>query len=868
MTPRDTLLLFDVHSLMNRAFYGIIGRRRLTAPDGTPTGALYAFLNMILKYKDDLSPTHIISAMDSPGDTFRHEQYSDYQAGRGPFPEDLSIQIPIARELLESLGFQPVALPRYEADDLIGTFAKKGEEEGMQVYIVTGDRDILQLISEHISVVLLTTRKTGSTSEIITASDMKEQFGVDPSQWLDVKALMGDASDNIPGVKGIGEKTALRLIKEYGSLDAVYEKLDEQKGALKKNLEAGKESAYLSRELSEIHKEVPYEAIERKIAGRQLDHYDEASLSTLLTSLGFRSYLERLNIEKTADEELPAMLENAESLSHDSVKALIEHDPKQKAFAFFLPEDGIEGLVATEDATATTEDLEELFRYLEDESLHFMTWDLKAQLRKNDLDAPKKIVYDLLIAAFLLNQLGRGDDIEYAMRAALGDSFVAPTGESLPLLANPLDQKKALLLQMPKAREIQMREIENRKLTMLCNVEMAVTGILSDMEKKGVLIDIDALEIASNEMETELEDLESAIYRDAGREFNVNSPQQLSEVLYQDLKLPTGRKSATGQYSTAADELDRLKGYHPIILNILEFRELSKLRGTFLEGLKKEVQADGRVHTSFNQTVVSTGRLSSSNPNLQNIPVRTERGSLIRELFIAPPGYLLVGADYSQVELRLLAHLSGDDNLTQAFLQGKDIHLVTASTLYHKDESEITPHERSVAKTVNFSITYGISDFGLSRDLDIPIHEARLLIERYHEKYPKVEQWLKRQGEMAKEMGYVETLFHRRRYVPELASQNRNTYNFGMRAAMNAPVQGTAADLIKMAMVNVRKRIEEESLDAELILQVHDELILEVSEPDAERARLVLEEEMENAITLDVPILASSKIGKTWGDLK
>lgn len=868
MTHRDTLLLFDVHSLMNRAFYGIIGRRRLTAPDGTPTGALYAFLNMILKYKDDLLPTHIISAMDSPGDTFRHEQYSDYKAGRGPFPEDLSIQIPIARELLESLGFQPVALPRYEADDLIGTFAKKGEEEGMQVYIVTGDRDILQLISDHTSVVLLTTRKTGSTSEIITASDMKEQFGVDPGQWLDVKALMGDASDNIPGVKGVGEKTALRLIREYGSLDAVYEKLDEQKGALKKNLEAGKESAYLSRELSEIHKEVPYEAIERKIAGRQQDHYDKAALSTLLTSLGFRSYLERLNIEKTADEELPAMLENAESLSHDSVKALIEHDQKEKAFAFFLPEDGIKGLVATEDATATTEDVEELFRYLEDESLHFMTWDLKAQLRKNDLDAPQKTVYDLLIAAFLLNQLGRGDDIEYAMRAALGDSFVAPTGESQPLLANPLDQKKALLLQMPKAQQIQMREIENRKLTTLCNVEMAVVGILSDMEKKGVLIDIDALEIASNEMETELEDLESAIYRDAGREFNVNSPQQLSEVLYRDLKLPTGRKSATGQYSTAADELDRLKGYHPIILNILEFRELSKLRGTFLEGLKKEVKADGRVHTSFNQTVVSTGRLSSSNPNLQNIPVRTERGSLIRELFIAPPGYLLVGADYSQVELRLLAHLSGDDNLTQAFLQGKDIHLVTASTLYHKDESEISSHERSVAKTVNFSITYGISDFGLSRDLDIPIHEARLLIRRYHEKYPKVEQWLKRQGEMAKEMGYVETLFHRRRYVPELASQNRNTYNFGMRAAMNAPVQGTAADLIKMAMVNVKKRIEEESLDAALILQVHDELILEVAEQDAEKARLVLEEEMENAITLDVPILASSKIGKTWGDLK
>ncbi|NLA95386.1 MAG: DNA polymerase I [Clostridiaceae bacterium] len=863
MSNQEILLLFDVHSLMNRAYYGMIGRKQLTAPDGFPTGALYAFLNMILKYREDLNPTHIVSAMDMPGDTFRHEKYDLYKAGRGPTPEDLTRQLPVARDLLEALGFQPVGLSSYEADDLIGTMARIGEEKGMRVYIVSGDRDTLQLVSDRTSVVLVTTQKTGSISETVSPESMLEEFGVSPRQWVDVKALMGDSSDNIPGVKGVGPKTAFQLIKTYGTLDNVYRHLDQQKGALLKNLEAGRESAYLSHELSSIRLDVPLPGADRLIDSEIERCFDGEALLSLLTRLDFRSLIERFELKQ---EDSPKVLP-LECFVHGSVQELLEAAGQEKDLAFFLPASGRPGVLANSKACTGIDNPDDLFQLLQDNVGPFVTWDLKAQLRALGFRAPDRFVHDLMIASYLLNQLGRGDDMEYALRAILGDSFRTPP-DGLPVQNGDVDQLRCLALQLPSARKKQLEAIRIRALDRLYQVETRLVGILADMELKGVLIDSEALDRASAKMAEELEELERSIYRDAGRPFNVNSPQQLAEVLYTDLKLPTGRKSSTGKYSTAADELERLKGYHPLINNILEYRELSKLRGTFLEGLKKEIAEDGRVHTSYNQTVVTTGRLSSSNPNLQNIPVRTERGSRIRELFIAPPGYVLVGADYSQIELRLLAHLSGDQELTRAFREGRDVHLVTASSFYGKDESLITAAERSVAITVNFSITYGISDFGLSRDQDISIQEARRLIERYHAKYPRVEAWLKEQGESAKTLGYVETLFHRRRYVPELQSQNRNTYNFGMRAAMNAPVQGTAADLIKIAMVDVHQAIRQEKLDAAIILQVHDELVLEVAEKDAVLAAKILKEKMEDAMKLSVPLLAGTKIGRTWGDLK
>lgn len=862
MSTQETLLLFDVHSLMNRAFYGIAGHSRLTAPDGFPTGALFAFLNMILKYKEELDPSHIVSAMDMPGDTFRHDQYEDYKAGRSPMPEDLAKQLPLARDLLEALGFQPVGLDRYEADDLIGTMAARAEAAGMKVFIVTGDRDSLQLVSDQTSVVFLSSKKTGSTSEIVDPDNMRQDYGVSPDQWVHMKALMGDSSDNIPGVKGVGAKTALRLIQAYGSLDGVYDHLDQEKGALLRNLQEGKEKAYLSLDLSRIDRQVPLAQADELLHETSSHLRDDDKLAALLLQLDFRSHLERLGLEGQAAKERP------EIKVLEDLDAFFQTSQGETSFAFFLPDQDGEGLLASQEACVRIKDPKALDPLLEDPRLTLISWDVKKQLRKTGRQAPGKAPADIMINAYLLNQLGRGDDMGFALRAILGPDFQPLSQEALPLFQDDWNERKEAAVQFPAAWKKQMAAIKARGLERLQSVETILVGILADMERKGVLIDLPALDKASADMEAELEDLERAIYQQAGRPFNINSPQQLAEILYEDLQLPKGRKGSSGQYSTAADELERLKGSHDIIGNILDYREFSKLRGTFLEGLKKEIAKDGRVHTSYNQTIVATGRLSSSNPNLQNIPIRTDRGSQIRELFIAPPGYVLIGADYSQIELRLLAHLSGDRNLTRAFLEGRDVHKVTASTLFGKEESQISPRERAVAKTVNFSITYGISDFGLSRDLDIPIPEARQLINRYHALYPGVEAWMKAIGEKAKEDGYVETLFGRRRYVPELQSQNRNTYNFGMRAAMNAPVQGTAADLIKMAMVDADRALKAQGLDGAIILQVHDELILEVAEKDQDKAQALLKEAMEAAVSLDVPLVAGSKSGRTWGDLK
>jgi len=866
---QDILMLIDVHSLLNRAYYGMAGRNRLTAPDGLPTGALFAFMNMLSKYKEEFQPTHVVSAMDVPGETFRHRQYDAYKKGRGPMPDDLARQVPIAKDMLESLGFQPVGLVDYEADDLIGTLAQLGEERGMRVFILTGDRDTLQLVSDNTSVVLLTTKRDGSESEMITPESMQEEYGLSPEQWVEVKGLMGDASDNIPGVRGVGQKTALKLISKYGSIDGVYEHLGDMKGALLKNLTEGEESASMSRDLSIICRDAPLDGADKLLSTNIDSAIDREVLAQLLTRLNFRSFLERFNLpsaDRETDTEPLNVIADRISVC-DSFEAWLAEVAHDVPVAFMLPGDGSEGLLLTEHVCLHVSDASLIVHLIDQKDNVFVTWDLKQQLRKNDAKAPNRPIFDVMIASYLLNELGRSDDIEFALRASLGDAFQPFEDDTLPLLRDRHAERKRLCLLLLEAMQRQKVQLAKRKITPLAEIEMELVNVLADMERAGVLVDVKALEAESASMLEEIESLEQSIYRDAGKRFNINSPQQLAEVLYEDLGLPTGRKSSRGQYSTAADELERLRGYHPIIDAIVEFRELTKLRGTFLEGLKKEINDDGRIHTTYNQALTTTGRLSSSNPNLQNIPIRTERGKRIRELFIASPGYVLVGADYSQIELRLLAHLSGDKNLSDAFNEGRDVHRVTASALFGKDESVIDAHERGVAKTVNFSITYGISDFGLSRDLGIPISNARRLIKLYHEKYPQVESWLSVQGELAKEQGYVETLFHRRRYLPELQSQNRNIYNFGVRAAMNAPVQGTAADLIKIAMVRAYRLLKEEQLDARLILQVHDELILEVSEGDQERVMMLLREVMEQAMELSVPLIAEAKAGHTWGDL-
>ncbi len=871
MPEKETLWLIDVHSLMNRAFYALAGRHRLIAPDGLPTGALYAFMNMLLKYNDELSPTHVVAALDSPGKVFRHDKYPDYKAGRRPMPDDLAAQIPVARELLEALGFQPTELPGYEADDLLGTLARCGEKRGMRVYILTGDRDTFQLVSEQSSVIFLTTSKGKSNSEEITPERMRADYGVGPEQWVDVKALMGDSSDNIPGVKGVGQKTALNLIQSYGSIEKVYLHLEDQAGALRRNLEEGREMARLSRDLAAIRLDVPCPDIDRLLDRRIHDAADDQALSVLLTRLDFRSFLERLRLPSVftkPDEEHLSITAAFDALeSCDSTNAFFDQMEEGAQVAFFLPKGTREGVAVSRKAYCTTNDANILIARIFSGKYIPITWDFKAQLRVLDLPAPDMPGFDLMIAGYLLNQLGRGDDIEFTLKAALGDRYQHVGGDELPLLGDRMRDLCQTAYMLLHAHQQQLEDLEKRGLASLANIEMALVGILADMERKGVLVNREELDRQSEVMASEIAVLEAAIYEEAGHEFNINSSQQLAEVLYEELGLPHGRKSASGNYSTAQDQLDSIFTLHPIVPLVLEYRERSKLRSTFLEGLRKEISDDGRIHTSYNQTVTATGRLSSSNPNLQNIPIRTERGRAIREVFTVPEGYVLIGADYSQIELRLLAHLSGDESLTEAFREGKDVHRVTAASLFGKKEEEISAEERAVAKTVNFSITYGISDYGLSRDLGISVLQARAFIERYHEKYPKVEDWLHEQGENAKRDGFVETLFCRRRYLPELQSGNRNIYNFGLRAAMNAPVQGTAADIIKMAMVDTSRALKDAGVVASIILQVHDELIIECKKEDVERVKILLRDAMENVMKLDVPLVVNVSSGRTWGDL-
>ncbi len=874
MAKNELLLLVDTNSLLNRAYYALAGRSNMKAPDGTPTGALYPFLNMIFQYIEMYKPTYMAAAFDLPGDTFRHREYEEYKAGRRPMPDDLAIQFPIAKNLLDALGFATVAVEEYEADDIIGTLARQGEEADVDVVILSGDRDLFQLIGPKTQVQFLTSSKSGPQSQQITEEKLLEKYGVTPDQWVDVKALMGDSSDNIPGIKGVGEKTALKLIKKYKSTAGVFNNIDEQKGALKRNLEAGKSDAILSYKLCQIEREVDIPEEKNPLNRSGTEFKNNKTLAALFSQLGFRSFFERFpELQEYLGEEAQAgrkLLEKAEKLTRlDSVKKLLSSAEPDKVISFYLPTGSRQGIFLTKDAYMAVKDIEQAVEILSADEIVFLTWDIKQQLRDQKYIIKEIKIFDSMVAAYLLQEDGRSSDFDYSMQSILGDEFVSAASfdNELPLLADQEDIRKKQAYQLLMAYPEQKQDIVEHELEYLAQVEMQLAVILAAMEVRGIKVDQEMLEQNSKDMLRELEELEQSIYALAGHEFNVNSPQQLSQVLFEERQLPPGKKTATA-YSTAADELQRLYHLDPMIPLVVEYRELSKLRGTFVEGLLKEVSADGRVHTNFNQTVTTTGRLSSSNPNLQNIPIRTERGREIRKVFIAPQGRLLVGADYSQIELRLLAHLSQDPALLRAFRAGEDIHNITAASLFHKDISEVTNDERAVAKTVNFSITYGISEFGLARDLGTSRQEAGRYIDRYHDQYPKVITWLEKQAEIGKEQGYVETLFHRRRYLPELASQNYNVFQFGVRAAMNAPVQGTAADLIKIAMVKAVDAISYAALDADILLQVHDELILEVAEKDAADAACILKDVMEKAMKLDVPLLADTKIGPNWGEME
>ena len=908
----QNLLLLDGNSLINRAFFGLYGRHNLTAPDGMPTGALFAFFNMYLKFIDDIKPTHVVAAFDRPEPTFRHLQYDQYKGTRKGMPDDLAVQMPWLKQVLAAWGVACVELSGFEADDIIGTLAVVGSKQ-MPVSVITGDKDSFQLASDRVTILQPVTRTGKTDIERYDPEAIRARYTIGPEQIIDLKALMGDSSDNIPGVRGIGEKSAMELISRYGSLDGVYQALDEIRPTLAEKLRNSKTEAYLSQKLATINLEVP---IDTELDQFRLKDPDPVLLPNLLMQLGFKSLINRLNLVRSAAD--PQQSGEKDCLEGDLDR--LRRDLSEQADpwpAIWIEGDGSLYWQSGDKPVCrlTERTLADGWAVIEASGRVPVFYDYKDLLRRTDLSALSSGVHDVLIAAYLLNQLEGRPDLERLYQQATGEVFPdgqeAPDASTSPGKAKATkaakaaktakaapDQQTELTLMpandetaeipdqeaqavrdrraMIRTRSLriialkQRQDIEDRKMGQLADeIEFPLAAVLAGMEKHGFALDIQALQTLGQEMADRQEVLQKEIYALCGKSFNLNSPKQLGEVLFVDLGLVPGKKGSAGAYSTDIEELERLSDEHPAIPMIIEYRQTAKLRTTYIEGLMRVADpVDNRVHTTFNQTLTSTGRLSSTEPNLQNIPIRMEAGQKIRRAFIAGPGMILLDADYSQIELRLLAHLSGDPAMVEAFVQNGDIHMNTATRIFDKPAEAITSAMRSIAKTMNFSIVYGISDFGLARDLGVTVKQAHHYIAEYEQEYPRIRPYLNSLVQQAYDLGYVETLFGRRRYMNELKSPNRSVRQFGERAAMNTPVQGTAADLIKIAMVRVDRALKSAGLAAHLILQVHDELIVEAPLAEADRAAVILKHEMEHAMQLSVPLLAEVHQGSSWADCK
>ncbi len=845
------LLVIDGNSILNRAFYGV---RPLTNGKGLPTNALFGMLGILLKQLSDVEPDYAAIAFDLPAPTFRHKEYSEYKAGRRKMPEELAAQLPYSKKLASALGLSVLELEGYEADDLLGTVSLMAKEKGVESYILTGDRDSLQLIDDDTFVLLATNNDTVKFDR----ARFFEKYGVRPESFIDVKALMGDSSDNIPGVPGIGEKTALKLIAEFDNIDSVYENIENAglgKAAKQKMID-GKESAYLSKRLVTIerHSPVSFSLDDLKNKG-----FDNSSLAALLREFEFTSFLKRLGLG-AAEEKKPAEpLKTSEETVKTEPKKLVPDDIgvlSGKRFGFDLS-DG-RAYFANEKELYEFEygSLSELSDALAAARPRLIVCDVKRLSYNIPCEISEKLCEDdVMLAAYVIDPSR--------------SSYSLPELSNIYLDGAPVSDGAERARAVYALSGILSERLESVFQTELYkDTELPLAFVLSDMERAGFKLDTSALsEFLSVLSETE-KDYTQRIYMLAGREFNINSPKQLGEVLFDELKLPAGKKTKTG-YSTSAEILEKLKGDYPIVSDILEYRAVMKLRSTYAEGLLRAADENGHVHTSFNQTTTVTGRLSSTEPNLQNIPVRTELGREMRRFFVArSDDYCLIDADYSQIELRLLAHVSKDENMINAFLSGEDIHTVTASQVFGVPIDEVTPAMRKRAKAVNFGIVYGIGEFSLAADIGVSRKEAGEYIKSYFEKYRGIDMYLKGAVEAAKALGYVETIFGRRRYVPELASSKAMIRAFGERVAMNSPIQGSSADIIKMAMINVRNALKAEGLDARLILQVHDELIVESNKDCAERASEILRNEMENVASLSVPLTVELKTADNWYECK
>lgn len=869
----ERLLILDSNSLLNRAFYAI---PPLTNSEGIHTNAVYGFTNMLFKMKEEIKPDYIVAAFDRKAPTFRHKEYEDYKAGRKKMPPELGEQFPLVKEVLNLLAVNIYEIDGFEADDIIGTLAQFAEKNGIEVFIVTGDRDALQLASDNIKVVI--TKKGVTETAVYNKEAFIEEFGVTPTQYIDVKGLMGDKSDNIPGVPGVGEKTAFKLISTYGSMEGVLSHIDEISGKkLKENLETYSEQAIFSKKLATIMTEVPIEFDLEDIKSQE--NYNKEELKKLFFKLGMKSLLAKLPGDDLEGEEELAKIEINEVTTIEGFKEVLSVKEGIAFISYSTCNANLYSKIELDklyinygdkvslidfkliNMENSNEAINLLKAFMEDEKIEKVIQDgknLVTILTKHNIEV-KKFIFDTVVAAYLIDSAKSNYPLEVLINEYLMKEV---KGEGDELICNAMASMKELY-------EYLKDRIDKEGMDELYyEVEHPLISILSSMEAIGFNVNREKLDELAVKFKEEISRTEKEIYELCEEEFNISSPKQLGKILFEKLDLPVIKKTKTG-YSTNAEVLEKLMDKHPVVEKIIYYRQITKLNSTYVEGLKNVIDEDGAIHSSFNQTVTTTGRLSSTEPNLQNIPVKYEMGREIRKVFIPQESTdVLLSCDYSQIELRVLAHMSDDKNMIDAFNHHSDIHTKTASEVFKVPVEEVTPLMRSRAKAVNFGIVYGISDFSLSQDLKITRKEAAEYMEIYFDRYPKIKGYLESVKEEAKEKGYVLTVLNRRRFIPEIKSSNKIVKALGERLAMNAPIQGSAADIIKLAMVKVYNRIKKENLESQMILQVHDELILNVKENELEIVKALVKEEMENVLKMSVTLEVDTNIGNTWYDAK
>lgn len=869
----EKIVLIDGHSILNRAFYGVPD---LTNSEGLHTNAIYGFLNIMFKVLDEEKPEYLTVTFDVHAPTFRHEMYEDYKGTRKPMAEELRQQVPVIKEVLKAMNVEIIEQAGLEADDLLGTISRICEEKGLDVSIISGDRDTLQLATERVKIRIPKTKQGQTIVEDYYAADVKETCGVTPKEFIDVKALMGDSSDNIPGVPGIGEKTATKIIEEYGSIENAHAHAGELKPPrASKNIQEYWDQACMSKTLATIdtHADITFDLN----AARHGNPYTQEA-HVHFQKLQFKNMLSRFDVKSSVDsiescfqeitdkkeaEQIFAEASQAEcagaSITEDrgNVLPLFAHPSGYGRVNIAYAKDKIYSMLC-----GTDMDMEYLLGKLSEVAGKvkiFSMFDLKKYLTAVKITKQENC-FDATVGAYLLNPLKSNYDYEDVAREQLG---ILISGETDIMTKACYEAYTAFACAGPMIEKMQAEGMHH----LFTDIEMPLLFTLFDMEQEGIQVEGDALRFYGEQLGSKIVELEKEIFEMAGESFNINSPKQLAVVLFEHLNLPNGKKTKTG-YSTAADVLDKLAPDYPVVEKILEYRQLSKLKSTYADGLSSYIGPDRRIHGKFNQTIAATGRISSTEPNLQNIPVRMELGRLIRKVFVPKEGCIFIDADYSQIELRILAHCSGDEKLIGAYKEARDIHRMTASQVFHTPFDEVTELQRRNAKAVNFGIVYGISSFGLSQGLSITQKEAKQYIENYFETYPGIKRFLDDTVAHAKEEGYVVTLFGRRRPVPELKSSNFMQRNFGERVAMNAPIQGSAADIMKIAMIGVNRELREKGLKSRMVLQVHDELLIEAYEEEAEEVKAILKEQMEQAADLDVPLIIDMHTGKNWYEAK